>query len=42
MKAIHGGKTKNDKIDSYMIALLLKGGNFPTALSLSGQMARHP
>ena len=31
MKAIHGGKTKNDKIDSYKIALLLKGGNFPTA-----------
>ena len=30
MKAIHGGKTKNDKIDSYKIALLLKGGNFPT------------
>ncbi len=33
MKAIHGGKTKNDKIDSYKIALLLKGGNFPTAYS---------
>jgi len=31
MKAIHGGKTKNDKIDSYKIALLMKGGNFPTA-----------
>ena len=31
MKAIHGGKTKNDKIDSYKLALLLKGGNFPTA-----------
>jgi transposase len=31
MKAIHGGKTKNDKIDSYKIALLLKGGNFPIA-----------
>ena len=31
MKAIHGGKTKNDKIDSYKIAMLLKGGNFPTA-----------
>ena len=31
MKAIHGGKTKNDKIDSYKIAALLKGGNFPTA-----------
>ncbi len=31
MKAIHGGKTKNDKIDSYKITMLLKGGNFPTA-----------
>jgi len=31
MKAIHGGKTKKDKIDSYKIALLMKGGNFPTA-----------
>jgi transposase len=31
MKAIHGGKTKNDKIDSCKIASLLRGGNFPTA-----------
>jgi transposase len=31
MKAIHGGKTKNDKIDSYKIARLLRGGNFPIA-----------
>lgn len=31
MKAIHGGKTKNDKVDSYKIASLLKGGNFPLA-----------
>ena len=31
MKSIHGGKTKNDKIDSYKIAALLKGGNFPLA-----------
>lgn len=31
MKAIHGGKAKNDKIDSYKIACLLKGGNFPLA-----------
>ncbi|WP_257254975.1 transposase, partial [Endozoicomonas sp. SESOKO3] len=29
MKAIHGGKAKNDKIDSYKIAKLLRGGNFP-------------
>ncbi len=31
MKAIHGGKTKNNKIDSYKIARLLRGGNFPIA-----------
>jgi transposase len=31
MKAIHGGKTKNDKIDSYKLATLLKGGNLPVA-----------
>lgn len=31
MKAIHGGKTKNDKIDSYKIAKLLRGGTLPMA-----------
>ncbi len=31
MKAIHGGKTKTDKIDSQEIALLLRGGMFPQA-----------
>ncbi len=31
MKAIHGGKAKNDRIDSYKIAKLIKGGNFPVA-----------
>ena len=31
MKAIHGGKTKNDRIDSYKLAALLRGGNFPIA-----------
>ena len=31
MKAIHGGKAKNDKIDSYKIASLMCGGNFPLA-----------
>ncbi len=31
MKAIHGGKSKNDRIDSYKIAALLRGGNFPLA-----------
>ncbi len=29
MKAIHGGKAKNDRIDSYKIAALLRGGTFP-------------
>ena len=31
LKAIHGGKTKNDKIDSEKLAMLLRGGNFPTS-----------
>src|SRR2546425_2761259 len=31
MKAIHGGKTKNDKIDSQKIAVLLRGGLLPQA-----------
>ncbi|VAX02039.1 Mobile element protein [hydrothermal vent metagenome] len=31
MKAIHGGKAKNDRIDSYKIAKLIRGGNFPVA-----------
>jgi len=31
MKAIHGGKTKNDKIDSQKIAALLRGGMLPVA-----------
>ena len=29
MKAIPGGKAKNDKIDSFKIAHLIRGGNFP-------------
>jgi transposase len=29
MKAIHGGKSKNDKIDSHKIASLLRGGLMP-------------
>lgn len=29
MKAIHGGKAKNDKVDSEKIALLLRSGMFP-------------
>lgn len=31
MKAIHGGKAKNDKIDSLKIATLLRGGMLPMA-----------
>lgn len=31
MKAIHGGKSKNDRIDSLKIASLLRGGNLPYA-----------
>jgi transposase len=31
MKAIHGGKAKNDKIDAYKIAALLRGGMLPQA-----------
>lgn len=38
MKAIHGGKTKNDKIDSYKLAALLRGGNFPVAYAYPAKM----
>jgi hypothetical protein len=31
MKAIHGGKAKNDKIDSHKMAALLRGGMLPQA-----------
>ena len=31
MKAIHGGKTKNDKLDAHKIAGLLRGGLLPQA-----------
>jgi transposase len=31
MKAIHGGKAKNDKIDAHKIAVLLRGGMLPQA-----------
>lgn len=31
MKAIHGGKAKNDRIDAGKIARLLRGGTFPRA-----------
>ncbi len=38
MKAIHGGKTKNDKIDSQKIAGLLRGGMLPMAYVYPHQM----
>ena len=31
MKAIHGAKAKNDKVDAFKIAALLRGGNLPQA-----------
>ena len=33
LKAIHGGKVKNDKVDSEKLAYLLRGGNFTTAFA---------
>ena len=38
MKAIHGGKTKNDKQDSLKIAQLLRGGNLPVAWAYPKKM----
>lgn len=38
MKAIHGGKAKNDRIDSEKIARLLKGGMFPVAYAYPREM----
>lgn len=38
MKAIHGGKAKNDKLDSRKIALLLKGGMLPQAYVYPAKM----
>jgi transposase len=38
MKAIHGGKAKNDKIDSQKIAALLRGGMLPQASVSPAQM----
>ena len=32
MKAIHGGKAKNDRIDSHKIGALLRGGMIPIAV----------
>jgi len=38
MKAIHGGKAKNDKIDSRKIAVLLRGGMIPMAYVYPARM----
>jgi transposase len=38
MKALHGGKAKNDKIDSHKIAVLLRGGMLPQAYVYPPQM----
>ena len=38
MKAIHGGKAKNDKIDAHKIAGLLRGGLLPYAYVYPAQM----
>jgi transposase len=38
MKAIHGGKAKNDKIDSEKIALLLRAGMLPQAYVYPAEM----
>jgi len=38
MKAIHGGKAKNDKIDSHKIAVLLRGRMLPQAYAYPAAM----
>src|SRR5688572_20927986 len=38
MKAIHGGKSKNDKIDSHKIASLLRGGLLPQSYVYPARM----
>ncbi len=38
MKAVHGGKAKNDRIDSGKIAGLLRGGLFPVAYTYPREM----
>jgi len=38
MRAIHGGKAKNDKIDSHKIAALMRGGMIPQAYVYPAQM----
>src|SRR5260370_2116022 len=38
LKAMHGGKAKNDKIDSQKIAALLRGGMLPQASVYPAEM----
>src|SRR5712692_8867863 len=38
MKAIHGGKARNDKIDAHKIAVLLRGGMLPQAYVYPAEM----
>jgi transposase len=38
MKALHGGKAKNDQLDSQKIAVLLRGGMLPQAYVYPAQM----
>jgi len=38
MKAIHGGKAKNDRIDAHKIAVLLRGGMLPQAYVYPARM----
>ena len=38
MKAIHGGKAQNDKIDAHKSAVLLRGGRFPQAYVYPSEM----
>ena len=42
MRAIHGGKSKDDKIDSRKIAQLLRGGNLPIAYAYPKGLRERP
>ena len=38
MRAIHAAKAKNDRIDSFKISQLMRGGNFPLAYTYPAEM----
>ncbi len=38
MEVIHGGKAKSDRIDSFKIANLIRGGGFPLAYTYPKEM----